>query len=115
VQVELDLVQVAVAALRRLDPTDDPLQASVWVIKDDLNRLHALGGPPGDHTAAADKLDQLAAQRRMQILDKPCADAATLASREAQPGVRPDDQLDATAQHLAVAAGVRRVAALCGH
>ena len=107
-QVKLDLVQVAVAALRRLHPTDDPLQPSIWVIEDDLDRLHALGRAPSDHAAAPDKLDQLRAQHGMQVLDKSRGDAATLAWCEAQPRVSPDDQLDATADDHAIATGVRR-------
>jgi len=76
VQVELDLVQVAVAALGRLDPADDPLQTSIWVIEDDLDRLHALGGALGDHAAAADKRCQLRAQGGMQMRDEARGQAA---------------------------------------
>jgi hypothetical protein len=108
VQVELDLVQVAVAALGRLDPSDDPLQTSVWVIEDDLDRLHALGGAPGDHAAAPDKLDQLRAQRGMQMRYETRGQAAAFARCQAQARVRSDDQLDATADDHAIATGVRR-------
>lgn len=58
-EVELDLVQIAVAALRRLDPADDPLKTPAGVIEDELDRLHALGGSPGNRAAAADKLGAL--------------------------------------------------------
>jgi hypothetical protein len=107
-QVELDLVQLAVAALRRLHPADDPLQAPIWVIEDDLDRLHALGGAPGGHAAAPDKRCQLRAQRGMQMRHEARSHAAAFARRQAQARVRPDDQLDATADDHAIATGVRR-------
>jgi hypothetical protein len=108
VQAELDLVQLAVAVLRRLHPSDDPLQACIWVIEDDLDWLHALGCATGDHAAAADKLDELRAQRGMQMRHEARGDEAAFARCEAQARVRRDGQLDATADDHAIAAGVRR-------
>jgi hypothetical protein len=79
----------------------------VGVIEDDLDRVHALRGSPGDGATATDELGELCAQRGVQVLDKPRGDAATFARRQSQPRVLPDDELDATAEHLAITADMR--------
>jgi hypothetical protein len=66
----LDDVQVAVAPLRWLNPADDPLKTCAGVIKDDLDRIHALGGASCACTTTPDKLAEFRAQTGMQILDE---------------------------------------------
>jgi hypothetical protein len=99
-----------VSPLRRLEPTEDSLQTEVRVMEDDLDRLHAFGGLPGDRSTATHKLDEVGTQHRMQVVPKPRDDAAAFARCEAQARIRPDDQLDAAADDLAIAAGMRPVA-----
>ena len=59
-------MQLAVSQLRRLNAAEDPLATQEWIVKDDLDRAHAVGGSPGDDTAATDKLGQLRAQTGIQ-------------------------------------------------
>jgi len=110
-QAELDVLQIPVALLRRLDQAHDPLKASEPVVKDDLDRLHTLGGTPRDRTTTTHKLGKFRAQPRLQAVQEPYGEDAAFAWREAQPQVRPDDELDATADHRAIAAGMRRARA----
>jgi hypothetical protein len=97
---ELDLVQLAVSQLRRLNAAEDPLATREWVVKDDFDRAHALGSSPGDHTAATDKLGQLRAQAGIQAMPEPRSEQA-FAPYEAQPRIRRDGELDADAHNLA--------------
>jgi hypothetical protein len=116
VQLELDALQVsAVSALRRLDPTAEPLTTQAGIVEHDLDRLHALGGSPGGGATAVDKLGEFGAQRRLQGLHKPRRHASPLACCETQPRVRSDDDLDAAADNLAVATCVRPAAVPPGH
>jgi hypothetical protein len=108
VQAELDILQIAIALLRRLDQTHDPLKASERMVKDDLDRLHTLGGTPSDRPTTAHKLGEFSAQPRLQATQEPYGENMAFAWREAQPQVRPDDKLDATADHRAIAGGMRR-------
>jgi hypothetical protein len=110
-QAELDVLQIAVALLWRLDQAPDPLKASERVVKDDLDRLHALGGTPRDCTTTTHKLSELRAQPRLQAVEEPYGEDVAFAWREAEAQVRPDDELDARADHRAIAAGMRRARA----
>ncbi len=103
----MDVLQVAVAALRRLDPSGDPLNTSEGIVKDDLDRIHTLGGSSRDRPTAVDKLGELRAQARLQAVEEPYGQHSAFARRETKPRVRFDDELDTTADHLAIAAGVR--------
>jgi hypothetical protein len=111
VEAEVDVVQLAAASLRWLDAAGDALKTQAWVMKDDLDRIHALGGAPRARTAATNELCEFRAQAGMQILDKSHGEGATFAFCEAQPRVRVDGQLDATADQFAIAAGVGRAGA----
>jgi hypothetical protein len=104
--VEPDLVQLAVSQLRRLNAAEDPLATQEWIVKDDFDRAHTLGGSPGDHTAATDKLGQLRAQAGIQAMPEPCSERA-LAPYEAQPRIRRDSELDANAHNLAITVRTR--------
>jgi hypothetical protein len=106
-EAELDVLQVAASSLRRLDPAGDPLKAPERVVEDDLDRVHALGGALRASAAATDKLGQLRAQPGLQAVQESYGEDAAFAWRETQPRVRPDGELDATADHLAIAAGMR--------
>jgi hypothetical protein len=104
-------LQIAVALLRRLDQAHDPLKASERIVKDDLDRLHTLGGTPRDRPTTTHKLGKLRAQPRLQAVQEPYGEDVTFTWREAQPQVRPHDELDATADHRAIAAGMCRARA----
>jgi hypothetical protein len=106
-QDELDVVQVVAASLRRLDRAGDSLEAKARVVEDDLDRLHALGGSSRGRTAATDELDELRAQPGFQAVQEPHREAAAFACCEAQSRVGADSQLDATADDLVIAAGMR--------
>lgn len=107
-EAELDVVQVAVALLRRLDCSDDPLQAAEGVAEDDLDRLHALGGAARDRAATTDNLGELRTQPGLHAIEEPDGEGTAFAWREAQPRVgRDDGQLDAPADHLGVATSMR--------
>ena len=82
----MDLVQVAVASLRWLDASGDPLQASEGVVEYDLDWLHALRGSPRDRPATTDQLGELRAQPGLQAVDEPYGEDVPFACREAQPG-----------------------------
>lgn len=102
-------MQVSVSQLGRLDPADDSLQTKARVFEDDLDGLQAFGGSPRDRSAAVDKLRQVRTQRGMQMFLKPRDDAAAFAWRETQSRVCADGKLDAAADDLAIAAGMRPV------
>jgi hypothetical protein len=99
-------VDVAAAGLWRLDLSDDPLQSPVRVVEDKLDRLDALGSPATGRTAPVDQLIELVSQERVQKLHEPCGKATALTCREAQPRVFPEGQLNPSADHLTVAAGM---------
>ena len=99
-------MQIAVSPLRRLEPANGPLETPVWVIEDEFDWRHPLGGSPGGRSAVADKRGKFPAQRWMQVLHKSQGDAAAFAWRQAQSRIRPDGELDATADHLIIAAGM---------
>jgi hypothetical protein len=82
-QAELDLVQVTVSHVRRLNGRDDPLAAGAGVGNDDLDGLHALSGAPGDSAAAVDKHGEFTAQARLQALQEPRGEAAAFACCQA--------------------------------
>jgi hypothetical protein len=103
-------VQVAAAPLRRLDLADDPLQTQARVIEDKLDWIDAFSGSTSGCTAPTHQLGQLGMQFGVQMLHESCGEAAALGWCEAQPRVRPDGEFDATAEHLAVAAGMGRPA-----
>lgn len=79
------------------------------MVEDDLDGLHAFGDSLCDHATATDELGQIRTQSGMQLLAKTCDEAATFAWREAQSRICPYGKLDAAADDLAVAAGVRPV------
>jgi hypothetical protein len=99
-------VQVAVSHLRRLDPADDPLEAKVGVVEDDLDRLHAFGSSPSDRPTPTDKLGQVRPQCGLQVLPKACDEAAAFVRHQAKSRVRTDGKFDTTTDDLAVAAGM---------
>lgn len=87
------------------------LKASEGVVEDDLDRRHTLGGPPRGRSATADKLGELRVQPGLQAVEEPYGEAAAFACCETQPHVGADAELDATADHFAVATGMRRAGA----
>jgi hypothetical protein len=83
-----------VSQLRRLNAAEDPLTTQERVVKDELDRAHALGGAPSDHTAATDELGQFHTQAGIQAMPEPGGERA-FAAYEAQPRIRRDGELDA--------------------
>jgi hypothetical protein len=68
--------------MRRLKPTGDPQETYAWVVEDEFDRVHALGGATGGRAAETDKLGEFRAQRRMQLLQEPHGDPAAFARRQ---------------------------------
>jgi hypothetical protein len=113
-QAELDFVQLAAAQLRWLYLAGDPLESQARVVENEFNRLDALGRSAGGRAATMDKLIELFSQPWVQMFHEPRGKAAAFAWCEAQPRVRSNGELDATADHLAVAAGMGPAVASVG-
>jgi len=99
-------MQVAVPPLGRLEPAGEPLETRLRVVEDELDRVHVLGGATGGRAAVTDKLSELRAQCGMQVLHESHGDTAALAWCQAQSPICSDGDLDATAEHLVITAGV---------
>jgi hypothetical protein len=104
-QSELDIAQGAEAEayLRRLDPPDDPLAPVRWIVDDDCNRLHALGGTPSGRASALRKLGKLGAQIRVHPIKERSSDIATFVWREAKAIVTPEGDMHPSADERPVA------------
>lgn len=96
--------------LGRLEPADDPLAPTTWIVDDDDDRLEALGGVPGGRATAARQLVEVRAQGGMNAILEPGRDVPTLARREAEPIVAADRNAHAPADErpVAVCGGPRR-------
>ncbi len=107
-QVELDLVQFAAFPTWWFEPAGDPLETLGRGIEDELDWFHALSGPASGCASTTDKLCELSTQLGMHVLDEAKADTPTLTRREAQARVHADRERDTSADHFAIAAGMRR-------
>jgi hypothetical protein len=100
-----------VSPLRWLEPANRALETPVWIREDEFDWCHALGESSGGGAAVADKSGKFAAQRGMQVLHESQSDAAALARRQAESRICSDDEFDAAAEHLIIAAGMGPAAA----
>jgi hypothetical protein len=79
VQTELDLAQLAVAALRWSQPSEQALVLAAWIVDDDLDRVDAVGCALGGPAVPARKLGQVGAQLVIEGLVEARSDHAALA------------------------------------
>jgi hypothetical protein len=102
-EAELDLAQLAVASLRRLQAADHALVLAVGIVDDELDRGDALGRAMGSCATSTRKLDQLCAKLVIYGLVESNADHAALAPRQPDPLVESDHHMHASADQLASA------------
>jgi len=99
-------MQIVMSPLGRLEPAGEPLETCLWVVEDEVDRVHELGGATGGRAAVTDKLSEFRAQCGMQALHESHRDTATLAWCQAPSRICSDGELDATAEDLVITAGV---------